>query len=299
MNDKIVAVVGPTASGKTGAAVRLASILNGEIVSCDSMQVYKDMPVLTQCPSEEELAAAGHHLVSHVAPEEEYSAAAFAKEAAAIIESVCRGGRVPIITGGTGLYLKALVDGLFPSPAKNTELRERLLKDAEKEGPSYLYDRLKAADPDTAAKVHPNDAKRIIRALEVFYLTGVPMSVHKKNTEGIKGRYKITMFGINPPRPILYERINARVDRMIENGAVDEVRCLLGRKLSITARFALGIKEITGYIEGEYDMETAKELLKQNTRRYAKRQLTWFRADKRIRWFDEGEGIINHCRNGI
>ncbi|MFH1791236.1 MAG: tRNA (adenosine(37)-N6)-dimethylallyltransferase MiaA [Candidatus Omnitrophota bacterium] len=297
MKNKVLIVVGPTASGKTDAAFAIARITGGEIISCDSMQVYRDMPVLTQAPPDRLLREIPHHLISIISPEEEYSAAKFRQDAGALLKDIVSRKRVPVIAGGTGLYLKALLDGLFDAPEKDPGLRYQIEKRAVDAGAQSVYIELAEKDPEAAAKIHPNDIRRIVRALEVFYLTGIPISEHKKKTSGIAGGgvYDIHMFGIDIPRNALYRKINERVDKMFEAGIVDEVKGLLKRDLSVTARAALGIKEVGGYLEGLYDPGEAKEILKKNTRRYAKGQMTWFRADKRIRWFDGGEGIISHC----
>jgi len=296
MKNKVIIIVGPTASGKTEAAIGLVGLIKSEIISCDSMQVYKDMPVLTQAPSGDDLKRIPHYLISEIAPEDEYSAAKFADNAKLLIKAILEKGKTPIIVGGTGLYVKALVDGLFPSPKKDEVFRKSLEEKAKKQGSKVLYNELKKNDPKAASKIYPNDTRRIIRALEVYHLTGIPISEHKKNTQGIKDIYDIVFLGINIPRKKLYEIINTRVEKMFRNGLIPEVKKLLKRKLSMTARSALGIKEVEGYLKNNYGLEEAKELLKKNTRRYAKKQMTWFKVDKRIRWFSEGEGIISYGR---
>lgn len=299
MDNKIIVIAGPTASGKTKTAVELAEIIDGEIISCDSMQVYRDMPILTQAPSWKEMKGIPHYLVSEISPESEYCAALFKENAGKIIAQIIERGKVPIITGGTGLYIKALIDGLFPAPEKSYDLRKKLENIVKEKGKEALYEDLSRHDPDTAEKIHPNDVRRVIRALEVFYLTGMAISSHKKNTKGIKNDYEIIMLGINPEREKLYENINARVEAMFKNGLVNEVKRVNKMNLSLTARSALGIKEVNDYLSGLCGIAEAKETLKQNTRRYAKRQMTWFRAEKRIKWFNDGEGLINYCRSII
>jgi len=294
--DRIFIIVGPTASGKTRAAVTLARDIGGEIISSDAMQVYEGMEILSQAPGKDEVAGVPYHLVSHVPPEEEYNAARFSEEASAIIKDIIKRDKVPILAGGTGLYVRALIDGLFPSPPKDNLLRERLERKVL-EGPLLLHKELEEKDPESAAKIHPNDSRRIIRALEIYYLTGVPKSVHAKNTKGIGDEYEVVKAGIDPGRAELYRRIDERVDKMFCAGIVDEVQCLRKRKLSITASMALGIGEVSDHLEGKCSLDEAKELLKKNTRRYSKRQMTWFGADKRIRWFSDGEGVISYCRD--
>lgn len=299
MSNKIIAIVGPTASGKTNTSIKLAKIFKGEIVSFDSMQVYKGMPILTQTPLKAQMQGVKHYLINKISPSKEFSAAMFISEAEKIIKKIFKDKRQPILVGGTGLYLKALVDGLFPAPGRDEKLRGKLEKKAAELGPGALHDELKALDKDASLKIHPNDTRRIIRALEIYYLTGVPMTEHKKNTKGLKDLYEIEVLGIDMDRAELYKRIDARVEKMFEDGIVDEVKKVLKKKLSLTAKSALGINEIKGYLSGEYGIEEAKGLLKKNTRNYAKRQMTWFRADKKIRWFTSGEGIISYCRADI
>lgn len=282
----IIFIVGQTASGKTRVAAELAKRTNGEVVSCDSMQIYKDMDIITQLPAEEIRLEVPHHLVAFLSPEEEYSAARYAQDAKRVIEDIISRGKGPIFAGGTGLYMKALVDGIFPSPEKDEKYRIELELLAREKGAEHLHRMLEKIDRETAAKLHPNDVRRVIRALEVHKNTGKTTYEKKKETVGIGDEYEIKIFGLDVPRDILYERINARLDRMFGSGLVSEVEGLLERKLSKTARKALGIKEVAALLAGELETEEAKELLKKNTRNYAKRQLTWFRADKRVEWVD-------------
>lgn len=297
MKNRVIFIVGATATDKTKTAIKLAKDINGEIISCDSMQIYKYAPILTQAPSEKELKKVPHYLIREISPEREYSAAEFSKRATKLIKDIIKKGKTPIIVGGTGLYVKALLDGLFPSPKKDPSLREDLEKEAREHGSAYLYNELRGIDKEAALKIHKNDVRRIMRALEVYYSTGIPLSVHKKNTKGIKDEYDIIQVGIDIPRQELYKRIDRRIEKMFKDGLTSEVKALLKRNLSITARSAIGIKEINGYLKNEYPLKEAKEMLKKNTRRYAKRQLTWFRADKRIKWFSDGKNIISYCRS--
>ncbi len=295
MKNRVIFIVGPTATGKSRIAIELAKEVGGEIISSDSMQVYKFMSILTQAPSEKDLSEIPHHLIAEISPEKEYSAAEFSKRAAKLIKNIAKKGKTPIIVGGTGLYVKALIDGLFPSPKKNLDLRKNLESEAGKYGSASLYDKLKEIDPTSSHNIHPNDTRRIIRALEIYYSTGIPVSVHKKNTKGIKDFYEIVELGLNIPRQVIYKKINARVEKMFNDDVVKEVKSLLKCHLSITANSAIGIKEIKGYLDGEYSSLEAKELIKKNTRNYAKRQLTWFRRDKRIKWFSDGKSLISYC----
>jgi tRNA dimethylallyltransferase len=289
--NKVIFIVGPTSSGKSVVAARLAEILNGEIISSDSMQIYQGMDIITQAPGEDLLSRARHHLVKVLSPEEEFNAARFAEEAARAIVSIGKSGKTPIVAGGTGLYIKALVDGIFSAPPKDEDLRRRLQELADEKGNEYLYAQLKDIDPETAAKLHPNDTRRIIRALEVYELTGKTIDDKKTDSSGISEKYKCSFFGLKLPRKVLYERINSNVERMFEKGLVEEVKRLNELKLSLTAEKALGIKEVTLLLDKKCDIEKAKEELKKNTRHYAKRQLTWFKSDKRIKWIDADRDV--------
>lgn len=283
---QVIFIIGPTAVGKTAFAAKLARHVGAEIVSADSMQVYKGMDIISQAPTPKERKGVKHHLIGVSDPKREYSAAIFARSAARAIAGIIRRGKVPIVAGGSGLYVKALIDGLFPSPEADEKFRKRMYRFVSRRGSHGLYERLAGIDPDSARLIHPNDARRIIRALEIYEQTGKTMTELKAMTRGLKDRYDIRIFGINAPRDVVYKNINKRVERMLASGAVDEVRRLKKRKLSRTAMAALGYKEIARYIDGECGLAAAEEELKKNTRNFAKRQLTWFRADKRIRWFD-------------
>lgn len=301
--DTVIFIVGPTAIGKTRLSVRLARLLRGEIISCDSMQVYRGMRVLSQAPSPEERSQIRHHLAGILDPRKEYSVAAFRKRATALIRSVIGRGKVPIVVGGSGLYVKALVDGLFPAPEADLRFRAKMQKYAMRYGSARLHAKLLKIDPASAGAIHPNDARRIIRALEIYHATGKTMTALKAATKGLKDRYDVRIFGLTAPRQQIYARIGSRVDRMFDEGIVDEVRRLERRKLSKTAKTALGFKEIAGYLDGDRDLDAAKELLKMNTRRFAKRQLAWFRAEGRITWYDVtriGEAaMIRSIREGL
>lgn len=286
MRSLIVFILGPTSSGKSAVAARLAEKAGGEVISCDSMQVYKGMGIITQAPGSELLSRAPHHLIGAVPPEEEYSAARFSREAGEAVKKIMSRGNIPVVAGGTGLYVRALVDGLFESPAKDEELRRSLKELAALKGPSYLHDKLQRIDPATAEKLHVNDMRRIIRALEVYELTGSTMSEKKAATRGISDDHDCGMFALRLERPVLYSRIDRTVGAMFERGVVEEVKRLKQKQLSLTAEKALGVKEISALLEGRATEDQAREELKKNTRNYAKRQLTWFRADKRITWID-------------
>lgn len=278
--NKVIAVVGATASGKTAYAVELAKKLDGEIISADSRLVYRGFDIGTAKPTMEEREGIPHYLIDIVEPEFDYSAALWAKEAEKCIERITSRGKVPIIAGGTGLYFRILLENYdLPQVEPNYDLRSEL--------DAFSFDELQARlaliDPETAAKIEKNDRKKIIRALEIVETLKLPMS----KVRGVKseGKYDVEWIGLNFPREELYERINRRVDIMIENGLVDETRRLLekhGRIPNLTD--TIGYREIIGYLDGKCTLEEACSILKQNSRRYAKRQLTWFRKNPLIKW---------------
>ena len=275
-------LVGPTASGKTELSFALAKNLNAEIVSCDSMCVYKGMDILTSKPSELNRKKVRHHLVDIISPTKEFSVAEYRLMALDVIEDILKRGKVPLFVGGSGLYVKAVVDGLFSSNKKDAGFRKRQEQFSEKYGKIYLYNKLKKIDPVTAKKIHPNNLRRVIRALEIYHTERKRPSELKQKTEPLK--YRVKIFGLEVDREKLYGNIDRRVDRMFKQGLVREVKNLSKKKLSLTAKAALGYKEVLGYLKGKYSLEETRELLEKNTRRFAKRQLTWFRADKRIQW---------------
>ena len=289
MNTEPIYIIGPTAVGKTEIAITLAKKLNGEIVSADSMQVYRGMDIGTAKPAREKLEEVPHHLVDILDIDETFSVARFRKIAEGVIDDIKRRGRVPLVVGGTGLYVKSLTEGIFEGPSADWNYRRKLREEEHTLGPGYLYSELRKIDSESAEKIEPNDLRRIVRALEIYHLTGRPISEHQK--EWARMRPDITIIGLSMERELLNERINKRVDEMFRMGLVDETKRLLelGLEGNRTAMQAIGYKEIIGHIRGEYSLDRAKELLKRNSRRYAKRQLTWFRKDDRIKWFNAGE----------
>ena len=287
--DKILILAGPTASGKTDTAFAIAQKIPSEIISFDSMQVYQGMPIVTQAPPTFFSTPFGKtpvHLAAFLDPAEEYSAALFRTQASLLVRQILARGRTPLLVGGTGLYIRALVDGLFEmgedNPSNDLEFRRRLQAEEELYGEGHLHERLKSVDPVSAVKIHSRDIRRIVRALEVFELTGIPLSQQKPNRKGIRGEYDIRFFLLERDRAELYERINLRVDKMREEGVVEEVQQILSRPLSRTAKGALGVQEIEAYLKKQTTLSDALELLKKNTRNYAKRQLSWFRHEKGI-----------------
>ena len=291
MKPTILFILGPTSSGKTKVSYSLACRINGEILSCDSMQIYKGMDVLTQAPSEELTKDIKHYFVREIAPSDEFNVSLFSEKSKRHIKNILDRGKVPIFSGGTGLYVKSLVDGLFLAPSRDATLRRKLENFAEEKGKGFLYEELNKVDPFTARKLHVNDTRRVIRALEVYKLTGKTISEMRHETVGILGEYNCVMFGLNLPRQILYSKINFTVDKMFDIGVVEEVKTLIDNTLSVTAEKALGIKEICAFLSGEKTLEEAKEELKKHTRNYAKRQLTWFRTDDRIRWINANRSV--------
>ena len=288
----VVVITGPTAVGKTDISINVAKQLNGEIVSCDSMQVYKYMDIGTAKAGKKERESVPHHLIDVVTPDEEFNVAKFQRLARNAISDIESRGKIPILVGGTGLYIKAIIDGfLFPWEGKTPKLREALKKEAENKGVDVLYGRLKKEDSKAARKIHPNDTRRIIRALEVYITTGRPISELWQEGRKRKTPFdKLLMIGLIRKRQVLYERINTRCDQMIDSGLIEETKSLLdkGYGNTLTAGQALGYKEIVHYLEGKSSLKEAIDLIKLGTRRYAKRQLIWFRADPRILWIDIG-----------
>jgi len=285
---RIIFLVGPTAIGKTEIAVLLAKKLKAEIVSADSMQIYKGMDIITSKPPVALRKKVPHHLISVILPFCEYNVSQYRYAAARQIKGIIKRKKIPLLVGGTGLYMSILVDGIFEIKTEKPRLRNRLYHEAERYGGSFLHSKLKKVDPSAADKIHPNDTRRLVRALEVFNATGKPISELQKQRKGLSDEYEVEILALNMARDELYKRIDARVEQMFAQGLVQEVRKLLKTRLSKTASYAIGIRELKGFFDGLYDLEEAKRLMKRNTRQYAKRQLTWFRKDKRIKWINLG-----------
>ncbi len=280
----VVVLVGPTASGKTAVAASLGVRIPLEVISADSMQVYRSLPILSQAPSAAVRKRVRHHLVLRHPAREEYNAARFAEDARKLIPRIRARGRLALVVGGTGLYVRALVDGLFKGPAKNAALRSRLERRARRHGAPFLHADPAAEDGEAAAKIHPNDLRRIIRALEVIRGTGEKFSDLKKRRRGLAAEEPVRLYGLRLDRADLYRRINRRTDKMFRSGAVEEVKRVLKKPLSMTSRMCLGVREIGAYLEGRAARGEALEALKRESRRYAKRQIAWFKSDTRIRW---------------
>jgi tRNA dimethylallyltransferase len=280
----LLIIAGPTASGKTAVGLEIAKKLSVETISFDSMQVYRGLPIVTQAPSAAEKKALKAHLVSFLPPYEMFDAARFREASLKLIPAIEKKGRVPLLSGGTGLYLRMLLDGLFESEGASNDpkLRAKLLKSQERHGGDWLHAELKKVDPASAARIHPNDHRRLVRALEVRALTGKPLSERKLERKGIRGDYYCPVFFLERDRADLYARIERRVDAMVKQGLVSEVKRALKKKLGLTASGALGIKEVKGFLEKQTTLEEAVLALKQHTRNYAKRQLSWFRHEKGV-----------------
>lgn len=291
MNKPLVAViVGPTASGKTSLSIETAKRLNGEIVSADSMQIYEQMDIATAKPTKEEMQNIPHHLIGFVPMGESFSVADYKNKAMSAIDDILRRGKMPIVVGGTGFYIDTLINNTEFLDYEKSDIREKLEKRAESDGISALFDELKEIDSETASKLHLNDAKRIIRALEVYYSTGKTMTQQRELSHLNESKYNWCIIGLTAnDRQLLYDRINKRVDIMVTDGLIEEARSFFASEVSKTAAQAIGYKELKPYFDGYVSLEDALEKLKMETRRYAKRQLTWFRRNENINWFNIDE----------
>ncbi len=289
MIPKILVITGPTATGKTAAAVLLAKNLNGEVISADSMQVYRGMDIGTAKATAEEMQGVPHYMLDVAAPAESYSVARYVKEADACVQNILSRGKLPIVAGGTGLYIDSLVLGRdFGAENGDPALREALYEKYEQLGGEALLSELSKIDPARAAKLYPADKKRIVRALEVFYATGKTITVHDEETKKLPPRYDAARLALSyADRAVLYARIDARVDKMLAAGLIDEVRALLsaGVPASCTAMQAIGYKETAQFLQGTLTKDEAVETIKRESRRYAKRQLTWLRAKPNVEWY--------------
>ena len=286
MNSPLIFILGPTAIGKTEIALRMAQQIDAEIVSLDSRQLYRQMNIGTAKPTPAQQEAIPHHLIDCADIDQHFSVADYQRLGDAALVDIRKRHRRALVVGGAGLYFRALVDGLFPGPGADFTIRERLRREAAENGASTLHERLHQCDPDSAARIHPKNMVRVIRALEVYELTGKPISEHQAQWKSFGVRYEFRAFGLDMPRENLYNRIEARVDRMIANGLIEEVKQILdaGYSPDCVALRSFGYKEIINYLGGHLTLFEAVALLKQNTRQFAKRQLTWFRGDSRIEW---------------
>lgn len=300
----VLVVCGPTASGKTAVGVRLAGELSGEVVSADSMQIYKGLRISTAKPTEEEMGGIPHHMMDFLEPWEEFSVADYVRGAKRCVEDIHARGKLPVVVGGTGLYINSLIDNIyFDHIAADGGLRKRLEEAAREKGGEYMHEGLREIDPEAAEKIHPNNVIRVIRAIEMAELSGRTGKENRAMSRKEPSPYSVCMIGLTCfDRAVLYERINRRVDGMVSEGLVEEVRRVRECCTPHTAFNAIGYKELMPFFEGRVPLEEALEQIKLNTRRYAKRQLTWFRRDARISWVDTAEncqidGIIENCLN--
>lgn len=292
----LIVVAGATASGKTGLAIEIAKAVDGEIVSADSMQIYKYMDIGSAKPTKEEQKQVRHHLIDFLEPDAEFSVADYTELAHKTIAEILSRGKMPVMCGGTGLYINSVVDDVtFGEVETDYIMREELDALAREKGSEYLIDILREFDPVSAERLHPNNLRRIIRAIEFYRLTGQTISAHQEMTKKRQGRYNPVMFTIEWAREVLYDRINRRVDIMLEEGLLDEVKSLMnmGYTKALNSMKGIGYKEIIDYYNGEMSLEEAVELIKQSSRRYAKRQLTWFRRDLRINRLNAEGDVLN------
>ena len=303
MTSELLCLLGPTAVGKTEVAIQLAQRLNAEVVSVDSRQIYRQMDIGTAKPTPEEQRAARHHLIDCANISQPFSVADYQSLADTAIADIQNRGRRVLLVGGAGLYFRAIVDGLFEGPGADPALRKRLEGEAAQLGVGALHKRLQTCDPESAERIHPNNLVRVIRALEVYELTGTPMSELQQQWHPEKQRYPFIAFGLTMPRALLYRRIEQRVDVMLANGLIAEVESLLamGYARDSIALQSFGYRELIAYLDGDCTYLEAISQLKQNTRRFAKRQLTWFRKDTRIEWLDREStpDVISHILKRI
>jgi len=290
---RMVAVAGPTASGKTALGIGIAKAIGGEVISCDSMQIYKGMSIATAAPTTEEMQDIPHHLVGFLSPDEEYSVAQFCTDANKVADQIVGRGAIPVLVGGTGLYMNSFADNITFMGSNSAQIRKQLQDRLESEGAEALLNELAKIDGEYAAKLHLSDTKRITRALELYYADGITMTEQVARSHDTPSRFDTVMIGITfLDREKLYDRINQRVDIMLENGLIEEAKRvfeLYGE--NSTALQAIGYKELLPYLRGECTLGQAADVIKLETRRYAKRQLSWFRRDSRIRWINMSEPV--------
>ena len=294
----VIVICGPTASGKTKLSIELAKKINGEIVSCDSMQIYKDMTIGTAKPTIEEMQGVKHYLIDCVSPETRYSVADYKKDAQKAIDEILSKGKVPIVVGGTGLYLESLIYNIeYNEIEVDLKYREELENRMAEEGLESLYNEASKVDPEAANKISKNDKKRIFRILEIYHSTNKTKTELEKESRKNKPKYNYILFGTTMDREKLYEKINLRVDLMIQNGLVEEVQSLVKKYKNMpTALQGLGYKEVVEYLNGKITKEDMIEKIKQETRRYAKRQLTWFRKYDNLIWLNSLDDIQNNIK---
>lgn len=290
MKKPLIVLTGPTAVGKTSLSISLAKAVNGEIISADSMQVYKGMDIGSAKIRKEEMQGVTHYLVDILEPEEEFNIVKFQELAKAALEEIYAKGKIPILVGGTGFYIQAVTRDIdFTQAEQETSYREELEQFAKEKGAEYLHEKLREVDSKSAENIHANNVKRVIRALEFYHQNGTPISEHNEEQKQQTSPYNLAYFVLTAPREILYERIDRRVDQMMEEGLLEEVKSLRERGChrGMVSMQGLGYKEILAYLEGEYPLEEAVRILKRDTRHFAKRQLTWFRREQDVIWVDK------------
>ena len=290
MKKPLIVLTGPTAVGKTSLSISLAKAVNGEIISADSMQVYKGMDIGSAKIRKEEMQGVTHYLVDILEPEEEFHIVKFQELAKAALEEIYAKGKIPILVGGTGFYIQAVTRDIdFTQAEQETSYREELEQFAKEKGAEYLHEKLREVDSKSAENIHANNVKRVIRALEFYHQNGTPISEHNEEQKQQTSPYNLAYFVLTAPREILYERIDRRVDQMMEEGLLEEVKSLRERGChrGMVSMQGLGYKEILAYLEGEYPLEEAVRILKRDTRHFAKRQLSWFRREQDVIWVDK------------
>ncbi|HEY4715967.1 MAG TPA: tRNA (adenosine(37)-N6)-dimethylallyltransferase MiaA [bacterium] len=301
-NHPVIIIGGPTGSGKTGLALFLATNLNGEIINADSRQIYRFMDIGTAKPTPEQLSTVKHHLIDMVDPDQDFNAQLFIKFAEKAFRDIINKGMRVFVAGGTGLYISAFLNGMVEGAPPNNRVRSRLRTALKKSGEKHMYDLLKKIDPESARLIHPNDSYRVLRALEIYETTGVsPSKLRKEKWKSQSVKNNVLYLCIDMPRKKLYDNINKRADMLIKKGLVDEVKYLLsnGYGEELKSMQSFGYREIVRYVKGESSLADAIEELKKNTRHYAKRQVTWFRGVKGVRWVnpDSEQGILQTCRD--
>lgn len=293
--------MGPTAAGKTSTSFRLAELFpNIEIISADSRQIYRYLRIGTDKPSAEEIEKYHIHLVDFVEPGDRYTAFDFVRDAVRIIEGCFHRGKIPLICGGTGLYIRSLVEGIAEIPDDDLAIRKRLEEEAITKGPRYLFERLEKIDPPEASRTHPHNIKRIIRALEIYEVTGKPKSEILASAENFRGDFDYELACLLPPRDKLYEKINRRVEIMVENGLLEEIESIIKKGLRdrVAGVNVIGYNELFQHLAGEMSLDEAINMVKQNSRRFAKRQITWYRGMEKVRFFRTPEDILRHFETG-
>ena len=297
---KVIVICGPTGIGKTSLSLSLAKAFNGSIVGADSMQIYRYMDIGTAKPNAKEMSVASHYLIDVADPDEDFDAAKFARQGRAAVSEICARGCVPLIVGGTGFYVRAILHGLFPASPVDPEIRRKIQEDLQVHDRDWLYDRLRSCDPAAASRIHPNDTYRVTRALEIFEITGCPLSEYQKQHGFMDNPFETLKVCLHMNRKALYERINRRVDLMIDAGLLEEVKSLMERGYSgdLKSMQSIGYRHMVEYLEGKNTWDDTIYTLKRDTRRFAKRQLTWFRKDSEMIWKspDDVDGVMDMVR---